>query len=68
MSYKANGFSTHNGDEIIKETHISLVWITKRKNKVYITIYDPGLYINKPISFYKDENSKIIKIKNVSFL
>lgn len=67
VSYKANGFSTHNGDEIIKEAHVSLVWITKRKNKVYITIYDPGLYINKPISFYKDENSKIIKIKKCKF-
>lgn len=67
VSYQANGFSTPKGDKIIKEAHISLAWITKRNNKTFITIYDPGLYIDKPISFYKGENSKVLKIKKGNF-
>ena len=67
VSYQANGFSTPAGDEIIKEAHISLVWITKKNNKPFITVYDPGLYIDKPISFYEGEDSQIVKIKKGKF-
>ena len=67
VSYQANGFSTPAGDKIIKEAHISLVWITKRNNKPFITVYDPGLYIDKPISFYIGEDSPVIKIKKGNF-
>lgn len=67
ISYQANGFSTPVGDKIIKEAHISLVWITKRNNKPFITLYDPGLYIDKPISFYKGEDSQVVKIKKGNF-
>ena len=67
VSYQANGFSTPVGDNIIKEAHISLVWITKRNNKPFITVYDPGLYIDKPISFYKGEDLPVVKIKKGNF-
>ena len=67
VSYKANGFSTPDGDKLIKEAHISLVWITKKKNKVFITLYDPGLFIDRPISFYENSDSKIVKIKKCNF-
>ena len=54
ITYKASGFSSASGDDIMREAHVPLSWITKRKNKYFIVIFDPGLYIKKPLAFYKD--------------
>ncbi len=43
------------------------MWITKKKNKVFITLYNPGLFIDRPISFYENSDSKIVKIKKCNF-
>src|SRR5574344_104574 len=54
--YQANGLSTKSGDKLIKKGHVSLLYISKRKQKVFYTIFDPGMQINKPLQFYDRKN------------
>lgn len=61
ISYKSIGFSTPIGDNIIKEAHQALLLPTKRENKDYYLILDPGYRLPKPLGFYKEKlNDKII--------
>ena len=67
ITYQSEGFSTDIGDKIIKESHISIVWTTKKKNQKLFILFDPGLYIEKPFVFFQNSNSKKIKVKNCIF-
>ena len=58
VSCVANCFSNKIGDELIKEGHVFLVYPSKRNNRLYFTIFDPGFRNTNVISFYDQENSK----------
>lgn len=62
ISYKSIGFSNEQGDNLIKEAHMSVIIPTKRNNKVYYILMDPGLRIPECMCFYKDEDATEIKI------
>ena len=52
MTYQANKYALDSGDAKIKEAHISVLYPTIKNEKVFYTIFDPGLKIDRPISFY----------------
>ena len=43
ITYKSDGFSIDVGDDIIKESHISIVWPIRKNNEDIFIIFDPGL-------------------------
>lgn len=57
ISCKANGFSNPAGDDLVKESHVFLLYPSIKKEKIYFTIFDPGFRIPYVISFYNQENS-----------
>ncbi len=62
ITHKAAFFSTQYGDSIIREAHTTLVWLTKRNDKNYAVIFDPGWKISKPIGFYLTESTNAVKV------
>ena len=60
MTHKAHYFALDSGDKKMKEAHISLLYPTICNDKVLYTIFDPGLKIDIPMSFYKDEEMETI--------
>ncbi len=62
ISYKSVEFSSKSGDKLMKEAHIALLLPTKKENKIYYLILDPGLKIPKPIGFYQKDKKTEIKI------
>lgn len=64
ISYKSTGFSSPYGDSLIKEAHMSLLIPTKRNNRIFYLILDPGLRIPIPIGFYSEDDQTLIKIDN----
>ena len=60
MTHKAHYFALSSGDEKMKEAHISLIYPTIHNDKVLYTVFDPGLKIDAPMSFYKDEEMDTI--------
>jgi hypothetical protein len=54
--YQANGLSTKSGDKIIRKGHVALLYLSKRKNQIFYTIFDTGMQITKPIQFYEKHN------------
>lgn len=64
LSYKSIGFSTPDGDSLIKEAHLSILLPTVREEKIYYVILDPGYRIPSLIGFYKDMNSSLLRIDN----
>ena len=61
LTYKANHFALNSGDKIAKEAHISLLYPTIKNDRIYYTIFDPGLKIVKPLSFYRNEGMDAVK-------
>ena len=57
VSCKANGFSTPNGDLLVKEAHVFLIYPTLKNNKIFFIIFDPGFRQKNIISFYDMESS-----------
>lgn len=57
VSCKANGFSNPAGDNLVKESHVFLLYPAIKNKKIYYTIFDPGFRIPKVISFYDQQNS-----------
>lgn len=57
ISCKANGFSNPAGDDLVKESHVFLLYPSIKNKKIYFTIFDPGFRIPYVISFYNQENS-----------
>lgn len=66
MTHKAHFFALSSGDEKMKEAHISLLYPSLKDGKVLYTIFDPGLKVDIPLSFYK--NSEIATINNNGLL
>lgn len=61
LSYEADGFAFDVGDKKIKEAHISLLYPAIDEGRVRYTIFDPGLKIWVPMSFYEKESKQILK-------
>lgn len=57
MTYQANKYALDSGDAKVKEAHISVIYPTIKDGRIFYTIFDPGLKIDKPLSFYKGSNS-----------
>ena len=64
ISYKSIGFSTSYGDELIKEAHMAVLIVTRKNNKLYYLILDPGLRIPLPIGFYEENQKTYISVDN----
>lgn len=62
MTYQANKYALNSGDNKVKEAHISVIYPTIKDDKIYYTIFDPGLKIDKPLSFYQNENTETILV------
>lgn len=60
MTHKAHYFALTSGDKKMKEAHISLIYPTIHNDRVLYTIFDPGLKIDVPMSFYKDAEMNTI--------
>lgn len=60
MTHKAHYFALNSGDKKMKEAHISLIYPTIHNDRVLYTIFDPGLKIDVPLSFYKEEEMDTI--------
>lgn len=54
ITYQANKYSLNSGDAKVREAHISLMYPTKKDDRVLYTIFDPGLKIDRPMSFYQE--------------
>ena len=55
LSYQARLYALDSGDKKIKEAHVSLIYPAIYNDKIIYTIYDPGLKIPIPITFYDKE-------------
>lgn len=62
MTYQANKYALSSGDAKVKEAHISVIYPTMKDDKVFYTIFDPGLKIDKPLSFYEKTDSGLILV------
>ena len=58
VTCKSIGFSTPNGDKIIKEAHTFLIYPCLKNNKILFILFDPGFRNYNPIMFYLEQNSK----------
>lgn len=56
LSHQARLYALDSGDKKIKEAHVSLIYPAIHNDKVIYTIYDPGLKIPIPVTFYDKEN------------
>lgn len=56
LSYQARLYALDSGDKKIKEAHVSLIYPAIHNDKIIYTIYDPGLKIPIPITFYDRES------------
>ena len=61
LTHKARLFALNSGDNIVKEAHISLILHNIKDNQILYTIFDPGLKIDVPISFYKNDFGNKLK-------
>ena len=52
MTYQANKYALNSGDVKVKEAHISVIYPSLKDDKLIYTIFNPGLKIDKPLSFY----------------
>lgn len=73
ISYKSIGFSSPYGDNLIKEAHMALLLPTKRANRNYYLILDPGYRLPEPLGFYPNDlhtkiiiDHDIIKLSNIA--
>lgn len=57
MTYQANKYALNSGDAKVKEAHISVIYPSLKEGRLIYTIFDPGLKIDKPLSFYPYTNS-----------
>lgn len=64
ISYKSIGFSSPFGDNLIKEAHMALLLRTKKNNKNYNLILDPGYRLPNPIGFYQEKVQSTTIIDN----
>lgn len=55
LSHQARLYALNSGDKKIKEAHVSLIYPATYNNRIIYTIYDPGLKIPVPITFYSKE-------------
>lgn len=55
LSHQARLYALDSGDKRIKEAHVSLIFPTINNDRIMYTIYDPGLKIPIPITFYDRE-------------
>lgn len=55
LSHQARLYALDSGDKKIKEAHVSLIYPAIHNDKIIYTIYDPGLKIPIPITFYDRE-------------
>lgn len=62
MTYQANKYALNSGDNKVKEAHISILYPTIKDERIYYTIFDPGLKIDQPLSFYQGEHSKTLLV------
>lgn len=66
MTHKAHFFALNSGDSKIKEAHISLLYPTIKNDKLFYTIFDPGLKIDTPLCFYANKSMNPIKRETLS--
>ena len=55
LSHQARLYALDSGDKKIKEAHVSLIYPAIHNDRIIYTIYDPGLKIPIPITFYSKE-------------
>lgn len=55
LTHKARLYALSSGDNKVKEAHISLIYPSIKNDRVLYTIFDPGLKVDKPISFFKED-------------
>ncbi len=58
LSHQARLYALDSGDKKIKEAHVSLIYPALCKDRIIYTIYDPGLKIPIPITFFAKEEYK----------
>ena len=57
VTCKSIGFSTPNGDKIIKEAHTFIIYPCLKDNKILFILFDAGFRNYNPIMFYLNEDS-----------
>lgn len=55
LSHQARLYALDSGDKKIKEAHVSLIYPAIHNDRIIYTIYDPGLKIPIPMTFYSEE-------------
>lgn len=58
LSHQARLYTLESGDKKIKEAHVSLIYPAIYNDKIIYTIYDPGLKIPIPITFFDKKEYK----------
>lgn len=58
LSHQARLYALDSGDKKIKEAHVSLIYPALYNEEIIYTIYDPGLKIPIPITFFAKKEHK----------